>query len=70
MAKKKKIRAIEAWMRGHPDDKPCPRDPVLARAWRRKRGLDKDDQIAFLRSRIGAETDPWIQAQIVNLERK
>jgi hypothetical protein len=27
------------WMRDHPDDKPCPRDPMAARAWRGARGI-------------------------------
>jgi hypothetical protein len=27
------------WMRDHPDDKPCPRDPSAAAAWRRARGI-------------------------------
>jgi hypothetical protein len=70
MAKKKKIRVMEAWMRDHPDDVPCPKSPDAARAWRHARGLDKDSQIAFLRSRIGAATDPWVQAQISKLESK
>ena len=70
MAKKKKVRMIEAWMRDHPDDVPCPRDPDAARSWRAKRGLEKGPQIAFLRSRIGAASDPWIQAQIDKLEGK
>ena len=70
MAKKKKVRVIEAWMRAHPDDVPCPRDQNSARAWRTKRGLDRaGSQIAFLRSRIGAGSDP-IQAQIDRLEGK
>jgi hypothetical protein len=46
------------------------RDPDAARAWRAKRGLEKGPQIAFLLSRIGAESDPWIQAQIDKLEGK
>jgi hypothetical protein len=74
MAKKKKVRKIEAWMRDHPNDVPYPRDPDSARAWRVKRGLEeglqKGLQIAFLRSRIGAASDPWIQAQIDKLEGK
>jgi hypothetical protein len=70
MAKKKKVRVIEAWMRDHPDDVPYPRDPTAARAWRAKRGLERGPQIAFLQSRIGAESDPWIQAQIDKLEGK
>ena len=70
MAKKKTVRMIEAWMRDHPDDVPCPQDPTAARAWRAKRGLEKGSQIAFLRSRVGAASDPWIQAQIAKLEGK
>ena len=45
MAKKKKVRVIEAWMRDHPDDVPCPRDPTRpapgepSGAWKRARRL-------------------------------
>lgn len=45
MAKKKKVRMIEAWMRDHPDDVPCPRDPTRPApgepsvAWKRARRL-------------------------------
>jgi hypothetical protein len=70
MAKKKKVRKIEAWMRDHPNDVPYPRNPDSARAWRVKRGLEKGPLIEFLRSRIGAASDPWIQAQIAKLEGK
>ena len=66
MAKRKKVRVIEAWMRDHPDDVPCPRDPDAARAWRAKRGLEKGPQIAFLQSRIGAASDPWIKRKLIN----
>ncbi len=31
------------WMAGHPDDTPCPSDPIAALAWRRKRELDAAD---------------------------
>jgi hypothetical protein len=45
MAKKKKVRMIEAWMRDHPDDVPChetrqrpaPGEPSVA--WKRARRL-------------------------------
>jgi hypothetical protein len=72
MAWRKKIRVMEAWMRDHPDDVTCPKNPDAARAWRRARGLEDNnrDAIAFLHSRIGAATDPWIQAQISKLESK
>jgi hypothetical protein len=36
----KKLSTTQQWMRDHPDDVPCPRDPDSARAWRRKRGLE------------------------------
>ena len=47
MAKRKKVRVIRSWMRDHPDDVPCPRDPDAARAWRAKRGLERARRSRF-----------------------
>ena len=39
---KKKLSTSQQWMLDHPDDTPCPRGPLAAQAWRRKRGLERD----------------------------
>jgi hypothetical protein len=36
----KKLSPAQQWMRDHPGDVPCPRDPNAAGVWRRKRGLE------------------------------
>jgi hypothetical protein len=37
----KKLSRTQQWMLDHPDDVPCPRDPMSARSWRIKRGLQQ-----------------------------
>ena len=71
---KRKLSAVQQWMADHPDDTPCPNGVEAAAAWRRARGLNKTElkygDIEWLRSRIGANSDPWIAAQIAKLEAK
>jgi hypothetical protein len=38
---KKKLSPTQRWMQEHPDDKPCPRTPQAAKAWRIARGLER-----------------------------
>jgi hypothetical protein len=64
--KRKQLNATQQWMADHPDDKPCP--VAGAAAWRRARGLNKAEQIKWLRSRLDADKDPWIVAQTAKLE--
>ncbi len=40
-APEKPLSPTKQWERDHPDDKPCPRDPTAAKAWRVKRGLQE-----------------------------
>ena len=35
----KKLTLSEQWLRDHPDDLPCPRDPGAAATWRYERGI-------------------------------
>jgi hypothetical protein len=67
-----KLSPTKQWEQDHPDDVRCPATPSAAKAWRSKRGITAKDQtqakIAFLRSRIGSESDPWIQQAIAELE--
>ena len=35
----KTLSPTKQWMQNHPSDKPCPRTPLAANAWRRKRGI-------------------------------
>jgi hypothetical protein len=37
---KRKLSLTAQWMKDHPDDAPCPRQPSAAQMWRRKRGLE------------------------------
>jgi hypothetical protein len=36
----KKLSPTRQWEVDHPHDKPCPKGPDTAKAWRHKRGLD------------------------------
>jgi hypothetical protein len=65
---KRKLNATQQWMADHPNDKPCPVGFAGAAAWRRARGLNKAEQIKWLRSRLDADKDPWIVAQTAKLE--
>jgi hypothetical protein len=42
MSDSKKLSPTKKWEHDHPDDKPCPRNPSAAQAWRRTRGLLND----------------------------
>jgi hypothetical protein len=51
---RKKPSLTEQWMREHPHDNPCPRDPDAARAWRRARGLENSPADTVLRAKYEA----------------
>jgi hypothetical protein len=39
-----KESSTQKWMREHPDDVPCPKNPFAAQTWRRARGLEPGDK--------------------------
>ena len=67
MTMKRKLSPTKVWERDHPGDEPCPRGRRRT-IWLRERGLDLQHTVTWLSTRIGADTDPWIQNQIRKLE--
>jgi hypothetical protein len=54
----KRLTLIRLYELAHPEDKPCPRDPIAAAAWRRKRlgSLAKADADREKYEEVMAET--------------